>query len=480
MVGTWRVHIRRLNISVYGLDGATGSAPKTDWPLSEPDLVYFQDTGDRFWPGSWMIGATFIHWDEAYGNKGLAAEVVGYNLDGSGYVESLDLASEIFAAGGLTWSLMLFPSLFTKVFPQTDDEITDITRYVTGINFGTDIRRGFAEATIEIDKSTSYVSKFFAQAGGYNVMIYDNYGEPVYEGIILQTEMSGMGGRLDCFGYSKTNDFYYGEGDSAMYIQGDQLLNVDWSDELHDAQETDGTYNGIGPFDFDETPTTLTEIFDNVTKFGFYPADPYKDWYVNIWYDRILQGHPVPKTPGDGDDAHWTLTERNFSDDLAGVSVTISFEDFVNSKRLVYTGVDGETVRTQSAFNHPYYHWFGIMEGSATSQTLSADRAYDILRESTAQPINMQQPGEIVVSGNAWVDGTSWTRPVHHIKAGDIIEIILPASANYPYPTSIQSGQKYVVGKTSYNVNEGTMSIEVYGKADVIERQLMVSDFKEA
>ena len=502
MAGTWRVHVRELTRTVFGLNGTAVGAAKTDWPLSDVDLVYWQDNGDRFDYQDWMLGATFIHWDTAYGNRGLAASIVGHTLGSGSEVASFDLDNDIFAAGGSTWSMIKFPSSFTKVYPATDGEITDITKYVVGISFSTDIRRGFAEAAIEIDKSTSFVSKYFQRAGGFNIVIFDNYGEKVYEGIVTSTMLDGMGGRLECYGYFKTNDWYYGEGDALlypgndstvtapniikdqlvknMYLRSDQLLAVDWGDVLHDAQETDGTYNGIGPFDFEETPTKLTEIVDNVTKFGYYPADGTKDWFINIWYDRIIQGNPVPKLPKDGDDAHWTLTSRNFSDNFEGVSVVTSFEDMVNSKRLVYTGVDGETIRTQSAFDHPFFNWFGIMEGSATSQTLAADRAYDILRETTELPFNMSKPGNIVVSGLAWVDGTAFSRPVHHIKAGDTIEMVLPPSANYPYPTSLTSGNKFVVGKTTYDVNDMAMSIEVYGEADLIARQLMLNDFKES
>lgn len=501
MAGTWRVQIRELNRTIFGYNGTTSGMPQTDWPASEPDKVVFQ-AANRFTWQTWMLGATWIHWDTAYGNKGLAANVVGHTDDGSSNVLSLDLESDIFAAGGYTWSMIKFPSQFTKVFPSADDEITDLTKYVVGITFSTDIRRGFAEATIEIDKSTSYVSKYFQRSGGFQVVIFDNYGEKCYEGIVTSTQLDGMGGRLDCYGFSKTNDWYYGEGDSAiypvndpdvtapaivrdqilknMYIRYDQLLAVDWGDILDAAQETDGTYNGIGPFDFEETPTKLTEVIDNVTKFGYYPADATKDWFINIWYDRIVMGNPVPKLPNDTDDVKWTLTSRNFSDDFAGVSVVTSYEDMENAKRLVYTATDGETVRTQSAYNHPFFNWFGIMEGSATSQTLSAGRAYDVLREQTTLPYNMSKPGSITVSGLAWIDGTAFSRPVHHIKAGDTIEIIPPPSANYPYPTSITSGYKFVVGKTTYNVNDMSMTIEVYGEADVIERQLLLSDFKEA
>ena len=112
--------------------------------------------------------------------------------------------------------MIKFPSSFTKVYPATDGEITDITKYVVGISFSTDIRRGFAEAAIEIDKSTSFVSKYFQRAGGFNIVIFDNYGEKVYEGIVITTHLDGMGGRLECYGYFKTNDWYYGEGDALL------------------------------------------------------------------------------------------------------------------------------------------------------------------------------------------------------------------------------------------------------------------------
>lgn len=494
----WRVQLGNLVKTFYGYSGnSIHDRPEVDEGLSDDKLIYFKDDGNRIEWADWMLGATFIAWDA--NNNGMGSLITGKTFGAGIEIESFDLESDLINFGGYTWSFIAWGISNTGVTTEGIDEFVDISKYIVNLSFSTDINRGFDTAEINLFSNGSILARTLAILGGQDASIFDEIGNKVFEGIVTSTTLDGYEGKVKLSGYSRTNDWFFAVQDYLadddtvtapsviedqiplnFYLKKLNLEGIDPGDVLHDAQETDGTYNGIGPFDFDNTPTSLTEAFENVTKFGYYPADPYKDYVLQIWNGRIVIGVPIPKKPGDTDIVNWTLTERNFEGGSAGVSLDTSFEDMVTQRKVVYTDVDGETERTQSAFNFPLFYWFANMADQATSDSLGAGRAISVLRDSVTEPPNVAKAGGVKVVGKARGTRGGFSRPVHHIRAGDIVEIITPHDVGYPLPNGIVSGYKMIVGKTSFSTSKGVMTLTAYGHADAIEKQIMLSELKDA
>lgn len=492
MSSNWSVHLRYLEFGYTGTTGLSYFQPEVDLANSTETLVYFKDDGNRFTLS--FVGYTFVAWDA--NNKGMSSLITGVNMDG-GEVESFELESSIIPFGGYTYSILDFGD--DETFFYNRWEHNDISQYVSSVRFDTDITKGFVGATISLDNYSSIIARILGRMDPVDVMIYDEYGERVYNGLVIGSTIDGHEGELLCSGYSITNEWFFAvssypaEDDSvtAPAIIKDQMMQnhyllklfqhgIDPGDVLATAQSTDGTYDGIGPFDFEDTPTTVQEAFDNVTKFGYYPEDPYKDYFLQIWFDRILVGKPVNRVVKDDDEIKWVLDHRNLNDDYSNVAFTSTYGDIRTSKRLVYTDTDGDTQRTQSAHAWPLTNYYGNMEEQATSSSLGAGRAYDVLRESVVESPSVIRPDNIRVTGLAQLYGGGMRRPVYHIRAGDIIEVKMPMGTNYPYPNSMNPGFKLIVGKTSYASETNTLTITAHSKANILERQLMVSDLRDS
>lgn len=389
-------------------------------------------------------------------------------------------------------------------------EELNIDRYVESISYTTDIRYGYYSATIRLSKSYAPIVKILAGTSmNYDVSIYNDDNCLVWNGLIIGSNMTGLGGELFCVGYYYTNQWIYADG---LYIEADPdvtapnvisdllkmnpyinlLTNITGlvSDEDYPAtiaslnpyvsdNTNDGTVhsnqydaNGIGPLDFISTPTLVSDAINGILKLGNYPVDS-SELMLQVWDDRIPLLFRAKRRP-EFAFVRWIIGKNNIDNQYEGVGVEASLENIITARSTVYVGTDGETEYTVGSYRSPEYTWLGPRMNFLSSGQLNQNVAQSVMREATDDVLWLSKPGTITVSGSVQCGFGPFRSDCSMMRGGDTIYIALDRPNLYPPENLTNAGMLVRIGQTNYDSQTRTNTLTLYGPGDSIEQQITV------
>lgn len=487
------------------LHGINDTSPWIDGDLSTPDQIVFGGTS-LFRASQIPVGGYVVLYSNQ--NRGLALTI------GEVYTNENNRVTRIDVQGN--WSVESTKSYFITNFTDRMGFWTqggrtyDISKYVESVSYETNVDGGFTVATVQMSETKSDILRVFSRASGYLIRIFLNSGHKAWEGIVTSTNINGYGGSIEARGFAATNEWFFANGEypgdnreisNTWNIITEQLQHNPYISKteygpidrgyagedagfggLHHAQMTSSHFRGWGPLNFDETPTTVKEAIEMITRYGNHPLvregdlAP-DDMYFQVYFDQIATTKTIPRGPTEyREDPPWYLDESNFEFGYAGVEIQSSFEDIKNVRRMTYTDVDGETVNTQSAMRWPHILWQGPTEEVISSATLTGGEAALVLMHPLKELPVMSKPGSIRVSGVAKRGNGAFKQPVSLIRAGDIVMIQIKNTDVYPYANENSLGPRFVVGSTRYDSESDSIEISVFTKSSLVERTIAILD----
>jgi hypothetical protein len=359
-------------------------------------------------------------------------------------------------------------------------QYTEVNTYFLGgfdvtesLSYETQLHGGYFTCSFVIPARAG--STIYRVILGGHVVIFDQYGNRVWEGSIIDTSIEESGVSVSASGYYEKASHVFSD---MIYVTSpttvsDILIDaVDMVPEIQDVfafigssdynvMSTDPDTADIIPQDF--TDKKVSEVIESVMKYAYKESD-IRPIYFAVWNHRIpfLIPEPLPTFYPD-----WQVSVKSISGGREGV--TISLSEVYNKVFAVYDN-QGEgpskTVPVENTFSQARY---GVREGLV--QNGGSVEGLAIANDLAAMALSTYQyPKQIyTMEIEGYVrHGSGFYSEPHRIKAGQ--QILVLDSDSMLVNTGTLAGQAAhgfsgFILSTSYNSESHSMSVS-FGSSD--------------
>lgn len=347
---------------------------------------------------------------------------------------------------------------------QLDKEIEDVI-------FETVLEDGFGRASVSLNDRAGYLGASVTELLGRYLMVYDPYGRYVYGGIIINIDISGLGGTIEAMSTKGTLSWYTLTDFGLSNVRSDYAIRQ----VLQTCIYLDTDDYGVDPFDdgtewnayqaarhfYWSADITALEALNDILSSGYEGmGDQSGDIIaVQVWEDSVPHFRVFPRYP-DLDDVRWMLSDKNFDYKMQTASFEAGLDSLVTVAYTRYTDANGESVRTSGAYSRRHFDKYGEKSLAYSVNSDSETVVYESLLNVKQRKEVILRPGSFEISGYVKSKSGRPGNPVYLIRSGDIVAVEgqLPNSS-IPYQNRDQSPLVFVVGSTSYTASTGKLTI---------------------
>lgn len=411
----------------------------------------------------------------------------------TGYFQYIDTSVNAGNLGlTLTAPMPTVPSNSEFVIVATDpvvlgDKSFDLPDPV-GLTFNTYIEGGYETARAQFFVPGRLSTLVASNLSGKALYIFDDYGDIVWEGIVVSAFSQGDEVSVSALGFADSFNYYvysrYWDTDDGAggvttpidviedLIANNPILRNDLFDVDGDGSiRSNHTALGSYQFDFSETAVSAREALDDALRFGD-GSNQFNPIYLQVWNDRraklfasYSQSSLEDATPDWIVDGTTRISDNDF------VSVEFDSSDTRNMVSVVYS--DLETgAQNRTAF---YYDLDSLLDMGARASVRSegsldsgnAIGAAGIIAGSLNRATRVSP---IKILGKMRRYGSMGLEDAYRVRAGDIVSLPIEPDSWGGTGDSLSYQVKYVIARTQYDAIRKELTIEphvVQNRVDV-------------
>lgn len=448
------------------------------------DVLIVDSEGYRVTPERrYILG---IHYDDPSDAPAGAIQAVGpYTVEGF-YLDTY-MPSEIGSNVDQDYFVLVNKATNGVFYPQNIPSLT-IDREITNITFNSEINSGYSDASIELGNIVNYLGPLVNNLIGKIAEIYTTSGDLVWMGMITNVTLDQLSSTIGCTGIRRTVDWFY----MPTYIRDqtvtapefirdvvefapwlkyepgaiDTLENVNSVTEgvWHKAQKALST-EGIGPIVYGEGEATLGQALEEVLARGYEAMPPPRNQnkvVLQCWNDFVPRIKEVVRNPTYADVKYWipnTAIQANY----AGMNYVSDINDTYTSTFAMYQHeASGSTLPTPRAVDLNLLIYYKLRKEQIFSGAINLGEYLNIIQVATKDKTKISGPGSITIKGDVKGNGGGGTLiPSYFIRAGDVIGVEGGVSSYPPHESTYSNPVMFVVGSTSYNAQDDTLTITI-------------------